>query len=93
LKHKKLWQRVGSRCGPGKDASIPTKLPSEHVNDRGMFMELTDHETVWRRGRWEKRLDKVEKKEKVDFFFYGPGYFDYECTNVAYPEEEFGGVE
>ena len=50
-------------------------------------------EIVWRRGRWEERLDKVSKQKEVGFYFYGPGYRDYECRLEVYPAEEFAGVD
>ncbi len=94
---KTIWQRIGSRSGPKHDSLQPSKVPvtGEWDEDRGQFISYKDKygDVVWRRGRWENRYDKIEKKDVISFFFYGPGYFDYECTKLAYPVEEFGGME
>jgi hypothetical protein len=49
-----------------------------------------DGKWVWRRGRWEKQYNKIEKREVITFCFYGPGYFDHALTAVAVDEKEFG---
>jgi hypothetical protein len=92
---KRIWMRIGARAGPLHDKAPPTQVPKpgEWDEDRGQFISGNNKEVVWRRGRWEKRHDKVEKKETIDFWHYGPGYHDYECTKVAFPGEEFTGCE
>jgi len=89
-----IWQRIGCRHGPGTNTPIPKKVPApgQWDDDRGQFISA-ENEIVWRRGKWEKRFDKVEKQDTISFFFSGPGYRDYECTQVAHPEEEFKGHE
>lgn len=86
-----MWQRIGSRSGPGRDRPMPATVPSDWADDRGQFISHPDFRVVWRRGRWEKRHDKVSKTDKISFFFYGPGYSDYECTQMAVKQEEFLG--
>jgi hypothetical protein len=86
----RIWQRIGHRCGPNHADLVP-KTPVES-KDRGQFIS-SDLEMAWRYGRWEARYNKVLKMNMVSFYFYGPGYSDYECTKVIYPEEEFRGAE
>jgi hypothetical protein len=85
-----MWLRIGSRSGPNRDKAVPQKLPAEGWdNERGQFIKHDNSEVVWRRCRLEKRFDKFQKKDTIDFYFYGPGYSDYECTKEVCKEAEF----
>lgn len=87
-----MWMRIGSRSGPGHDRPVPTVVPTDWKDDHGQFIHA-NLTIVWRRGRWEKRFSKISKRDEIDFYFYGPGYSDYECKNEVVAETEFQGVE
>lgn len=87
-----MWMRIGSRSGPGHDRGVPAVVPTDWNDDRGQFIHR-DLTIVWRRGRWEKRHNKVNKRDEIDFIFYGPGYAEYECLTVVVFEEDLKGVE
>ena len=88
-----MWFRIGSRCGPGKDRSIPKSIPNDWEDDRGQFIKSDNSQIIWRRGRWEKRFDKFLKKEEIDFYYYGHGYADFNCTNLVINEQDCNGIE
>src|SRR5262252_9679338 len=99
---QRIGARSGPRASESPPKTLPKTLPTDRQDDRGQFissiLHYQDHEyegrtyqtftvsvgeIVWRRGQWEQR------KDGISCYFYGPGYRDYECTVVAYPEEEF----